>query len=122
MPRRQFAAIDLFADRVKENTEPEAIVLIPARVRWQDFRLRSQRALFVDYKAHPFLPDELFEWRRRVQRSRRFHESPSGQRPSLCRGFEVDYYAIRSEFTGDNEEIVARTDEHALVRCPRPER
>jgi hypothetical protein len=49
---------------VKINTPLDAQIMIPPGM--QDFRLNSQRAVVVDWKSPPIMPDEVMEWYQRI--------------------------------------------------------
>jgi glycosyltransferase 2 family protein len=51
-------------DWVRQNTPSDALFLIPPGN--MDFRLRSMRGVYVDWKCCPMKGDEIIEWRRRM--------------------------------------------------------
>ena len=63
---------------------PEAgtIFLVPPSLR-EDLRLSTGRSLVVDYKSHPYKPDEVVEWRERRTLADAVARVPSG--PSIER-------------------------------------
>lgn len=52
-------------DWARTHTSPDAIFIVPPNE--QDFRLRAQRAIVVNFKAVPQLSGELPQWRDRLQ-------------------------------------------------------
>jgi len=71
--------------RIRRWHPRDALLLVPARRRWRDLRLRAERALYVDYLSHPFLAREVAEWRRRVSRARAFETATTSERAAICR-------------------------------------
>ena len=53
--------VDL-ATVARENTGPEAVFLIPWGWDWQYWRLFTERAVVVDFKAFPFQDEGMEEW------------------------------------------------------------
>ena len=51
-------------DWIREHTPTDAVFLVPPQE--QEFRLRAQRAIVVNYKGVPQLSSELGEWRDRL--------------------------------------------------------
>jgi len=49
---------------IRENTQENAIFIIPPTM--EDFRLRANRAVIVDWKAFPFKDSAIIEWRDRI--------------------------------------------------------
>ncbi|MGC9352093.1 MAG: DUF6798 domain-containing protein, partial [Sulfurovum sp.] len=47
------------------KTPSDAVFLIPLNMR--NFRLNARRAIIVDWKSTPLVPDELMEWYHRIQ-------------------------------------------------------
>ena len=48
-----------------KNSDPTSKFLIPPGLG--NFRLNAERAIIVDWKSTPYLPDELIEWYERIQ-------------------------------------------------------
>jgi len=56
-----------------KNQDPTNLYLVP--LDFQQFRMKSGRPIFVDWKNHPFKDIEVIEWRRRVEVARKTFES-----------------------------------------------
>ena len=56
--------VDL-ATVARANTGPEAVFLVPWGWNWQYWRLFTERAVVVDFKAFPFQDEGMKEWYRR---------------------------------------------------------
>jgi len=57
---------------VRDTQSEGDIYLVP--IKLQDFRLEAGAAIYVDFKAIPYLNDEVLEWRRRIQLATEFYE------------------------------------------------
>jgi hypothetical protein len=61
------------------SVELSGIGLVPLAA--EDVRLNTQLAIFVDWKSHPYAPEELTEWVRRVSLVRKTESDPA----ALCK-------------------------------------
>ena len=55
---------DKLYEWIQGNTPNDAIFIIPPTM--EDFRLRANRAIVVDWKAFPFKDSAIIEWRDRI--------------------------------------------------------
>lgn len=93
-------AIAQVALHARQTTDPDAQILLPPEEAWQDFRLLAQRAVYVDWKSHPYRPTEVLEWWGRMQFVRQFYSQSASERLRLCRSEGLDYYVNGSETSG----------------------
>ena len=117
-PATRHSAHEAFADAVRTQYASAGPVLIPPSWEWQSFRLRAERAVYVDVKNHPYAPREVLEWQNRTQRARRFQEVAPGDRLRMCGELGVDSYAIAARRVREPEETIVAARGYALVRCP----
>ena len=74
------------------------LVIVPVE-GWEMYRLASMRAVFVDFKSHPYRPDEVLEWARRVSRVKSLYELPFVGRRAQCRKLGATHYVERADFS-----------------------
>ena len=100
-----------------QATEMNAVILIP--IDWEDFRLVAQRAVFVDWKNHPYLGTEVMEWWRRIQVVQQFYDpsTSADDRKRICNNEAVNYYILPTSSMKASEIVVAKSEPYAIVRC-----
>ncbi len=104
-----------FYSQVRSQTSTEDIILIPTKL--SEFRLKAQRAIYVDWKSHPYLPSEFLGWWARIQFVEAFYESNERERQVMCRQAGTDYYVLEIEDVTAAEEVVLAAGGYALIRC-----
>jgi len=57
---------------------PSGTLVVP--IEWENFRWLSQHPILVDWKNHPMQPDELIEWRARIDIARGLQLQPEDAR------------------------------------------
>jgi hypothetical protein len=103
---------DRLCEWIRLNTPRDAVFIIPPDV--EDFRLRAERALFVDFKSSPFSETETLEWWRRMQRLIREKSPPT------VRGDIQDYLRDRYENLGQRDfEGISRDYGASFVLSPK---
>ena len=84
---RYFGYLDNNSHYLKEhivlNTPPDSVFVIPSD--FSDFRMDATRAVFVDFKSHPYEPAKLVEWRKRMELLEEFENSPESRCELLTR-------------------------------------
>lgn len=103
-------------EKIKLLTQPEDVILIP--IEWQDFRLLTDRAVYIDHKSHPYTSKEILEWKDRIDKVENFYrfETPS-ERITFCFEENLDFYVIRTNKIISGEKPVFSIDGFSLVRC-----
>lgn len=105
-----------FIQRIQSETEADALLIIP--LRGDDYRLGARRAVYVDWKSHPYLGTEVLEWWQRVQFVRRFYSLDAPERQQACREAGADYYVLESDARGWEEPVVIDEGDLVLIPCP----
>ncbi|MGD2026688.1 MAG: hypothetical protein PVI99_02645 [Anaerolineales bacterium] len=64
--------------KIQSETPPDSLLVIP--LRGGDYRLGARRAVYVDWKSHPYLGEEVLEWWARVAFVRSFYDLTGAER------------------------------------------
>lgn len=104
------------AAMVRRETSLDDVILAPDS--WEDFRLVAERAIYVDFKSHPYLAPEVIEWRRRIETNRHFYQAPEAERGEICAMEGIDYYVISTDVQIAVHQEVAEAAGYRLVACP----
>lgn len=122
---------------VRNNTPTHAVFLIPPSLI--SFRLRTRRAVFVDFKAAPMRGEEVQEWKRRMLLAmgtedfptvgyplrfvagERFCERPLHELAKLARAEDLDYIVSRHGTSGRKSGLrrVANLEEYSVYQVMR---
>ena len=105
-----------FMQKIQSETPPDSLLIIP--LRGGDYRLGARRAVYVDWKSHPYLGEEVLEWWERVEFVRSFYDLAGGARQQACRAVGADYYVLESAARSELEKATIAEGEWVLVPCP----
>ncbi|MBN2044715.1 MAG: hypothetical protein JW757_06835 [Anaerolineales bacterium] len=105
-----------FMQRIAAQTPEEAVLLVP--LKGGDYRLGAQRAIYVDWKSHPYLGGEVLEWWERVNFVRQFYALAGPDRQQACQTAGVDYYVLDASAREDSEPVDIAWGDWLLVPCP----
>lgn len=86
-PTGDYAA---FLADVRARTTPADVVLIPPQS--YHLRLDMQRPVFVDWKALPYYPGDVLEWKRRMDVASAFYAAGPAERVAICQAAGVAFY------------------------------
>jgi hypothetical protein len=122
-----FETDDLY-EWARTTTPPDAVFLTPPRM--SGFRLFARRAIVVDLKSPPLVPDELVEWYRRLcrvtgeahvhdvqQANRLWNAAPKAVLLARARELGADYLVL--DRRPDTAETVYASSQYAVYRVPR---
>jgi len=106
-----------FARSASDIVAPDELIIIPLVM--EDYRLTAQRPVYVDAKNHPYRPDEVVEWDRRIKQIEAFYSFPGDEQPIACAELGASYYVdLVIDLTPAEQTRVTQTnDQLALVRC-----
>ena len=106
-----------FMQLIEQQTPPDSVLLTPLE---DDYRLGARRAVYVDWKSHPYLGAEVLEWWQRVEFVRQFYTLDAATRQQACQTAGVDYYVVQAADRSEPEPVVISWEEWRLVPCPLP--
>jgi hypothetical protein len=109
--------LDPFMQLIEQQTPPDSVLLTPLE---DDYRLGARRAVYVDWKSHPYLGAEVLEWWQRVEFVRQFYTLDATARQQACQTAGVDYYVVQAAAHSEPEPVVISWEEWRLVPCPLP--
>jgi hypothetical protein len=107
-----------FMQMIDAQTPEDAVLLVP--LKGGDYRLGAQRAIYVDWKSHPYRGGEALEWWDRVNFVEEFYTLPGPERQQTCGTADVDYYVLESSALDDVEPVAISWDDWRLISCPGP--
>ena len=107
-----------FMLQIQQNTPENAVLLTP--LRDGDYRLGAQRAVYVDWKSHPYKGTQVLDWWERVEFIREFYTLDAPERQQACRDAGADFYVLGAENLGEPEQPAISWETLALVPCPLP--
>jgi hypothetical protein len=103
-------------EAIRQSTPEDAVLLIP--LRGGDYRLGAQRPVYVDWKSHPYLGEEVLEWWQRVQFMQEFYDLPGSERLTACSDAGADFYVLPADQLSEEEVISLARNGWGLVACP----
>lgn len=109
---------DAIASMIREHTPTGSVILVPAS--WKEIRLDAERPVYVDWKNHPYVADEVMEWWRRMEFNRMFYNGEVADQdlPELCHDEGIDYFVTGMDAeTPTGLVALAQSDEAALFAC-----
>lgn len=104
-----------FAVAVHGATTPRDVLLIPPD--WMRFRVLSRRAIYIDQKNHPFQPDQVMEWFRRLKNAEAFYRLPEDARSRACAELGATFYAENPGTAPGTRAAALRVGGYRLQRC-----
>ena len=105
-----------FYQLVQNNTPEDAVFLIPTGQT--GFRLGAQRAVYVDWKSHPYKGSQVLEWWQRIQFAQDFYQLEGAERQLACQDAAVDYYMLSASTRSEAEPIMLQWEDWVLIPCP----
>ena len=107
-----------FMKMIQAQTPEDAILLVP--LKESDYRLGAQRAIYVDWKSHPYRGSEVLEWWDRVTFVQDFYALSGPERQIACQTAGVDYYVLEAAALDKSEPVTLSWGDWRLIPCPDP--
>ena len=98
-------------DWIMSNTSPDSVFLIPPNM--EDFRVKANRAIFVDYKAFPFPDEAVLEWYHRYQMVKDYENLTEARVNQISEVQTIDYIITYCNPLGDKEPMFV--SEHLCI-------
>jgi hypothetical protein len=107
-----------FMQMIAAQTPEDAVLLAP--LNEGDYRLGAERAIYVDWKSHPYRGMEVLEWWSRITFVEEFYSLDGPRRQQACQTAGVDYYTLDASAQAPAEQAEISWEDLRLIPCPSP--